>query len=338
MEQQDPSIPIVSRPGLAGSYMGLFLSVLVGAALGLGIYFFLTSKNQAASPSIGTADRLCVCPSCGMTINKPNALDCEEVNCPNCAHTMNNAARLAAAAGNPGGAVGTGTMTQNRRETLAEQGVRTPGPMTQNQRETLAEQRIVMPPRPPAAAAQQPVAFAFPPLREESRCVCPNCGKTVDRQPGMSCSHVQCPNCRSLMTNSIPIGRQQDMRLVAMGGGAGAGGGGAAPCPGAGGGGGHGGGGGGAAICPQQGPTANAPRVGTQPVTYSNTIQGIIHRNCLRCHGGPIRTMNTYGQTKAYADNGLLRMMTQPGGPMSRFLSAHESHQVSAWIKAGSPP
>lgn len=327
MEQQDASVLRGDSPALGGSYLRLILSVLVGAALGLGIYFLLTSKNQTPT---NTADRLCVCPGCGMTIPKPTGLDCEEVNCPNCGHGMNSAARLAAAAANPGGASGAGTMTLNQRETLAEQGTATQ-------------------PKPPGVAAPQPAAFAYTlPLRDESKCVCPNCGKTTDRQPGVPCSHVWCPNCQSLMTNSIPIGRQQDMRLVGMGGtgnhpgGAapcpGAGGGVAAPCPGT--------GGGGTAPCPGAGvgaappcaPGANVPQAGTQTITYSNTIKGIVERNCLRCHGGPIRTLNTCDQVKAYANNGLLKMMTQPGGPMSRFLTADESHQISAWIKAGSPP
>ncbi len=325
MEHYSDASANIPRPGLVGSYVGMLLPVVVGAALGLGIYFFVASKNGEPGQGTTTADRLCACPNCGMTIPKPPGLDCEEVTCPNCGIAMNNAARLAAAP----------VMTQNRRETLAEQGVVAPGPITQNQRETLVEQGISIPTQHPT----NPNIAAFtPPLRDEFKCVCPNCGKTIDKQPGVPCSHVRCPNCQTVMTNSIPVGGQPDLQLVGMGGLGNLFGNGdtqaaaAAPCPG---GVGRAQAGGGAA-CP--GAAANnAPQSNAQTVTYTNTVQGIIHQNCLRCHGGPIRTLTTYDQVKAYADNGLLLMMTQPGGPMSRFLSAHESHQISAWIKAGAP-
>lgn len=76
----------------------------------------------------------------------------------------------------------------------------------------------------------------------------------------------------------------------------------------------------------------------TQPITYSNTIAQVVQANCLRCHGGPIRNLSTYDNLKGYADNGLLMMMVQPGGPMSRFLSADEAQKIIDWVKAGSPP
>jgi mono/diheme cytochrome c family protein len=77
---------------------------------------------------------------------------------------------------------------------------------------------------------------------------------------------------------------------------------------------------------------------GSQPITYSNTVAQIVQSNCLRCHGGAIRNLSTYDNLKAYADNGLLMMMIQPGGPMSRFLSADDAHKIISWVKAGSPP
>ena len=101
--------------------------------------------------------------------------------------------------------------------------------------------------------------------------------------------------------------------------------------------------GGGGAPCPLHGTVhqhAAAPSTpaNTQALTYSKDIQPIIEKNCLRCHGGPIRTLKTYDQVKAYADSGLLKMMTQPGGPMSRFLTAEESQRLSAWIDSGARP
>jgi len=272
-----------------------------------------------------------------MTIPKPAGLDCEEVNCPNCGHAMNSAAVLAAVTGNPGGAPLGGTMTQNQQETFVEQGILAQKPMAQQYLGTLPPQGGIAQAPYPGAMAQQPAAFALaPPVHEESKCVCPTCGKTVDHQPGVLCSSMQCPNCLSVMTNSIPIGRQQDMRLIGMGGtlnstpvappspGAAVG---AVPCPGT-----------AVGAAPPCAALTKVVQTSTPSLTYTGTVQGIIQRNCLRCHSGPIRTLTTYDQVKAYADNGLLTMMTQPGGPMSKFLTSSESHQISAWVDAGSPP
>jgi len=90
-----------------------------------------------------------------------------------------------------------------------------------------------------------------------------------------------------------------------------------------------------AATAPCPGPSSGVP--GNQNITFTNTISGIITTNCQRCHGGPIRTLNNYHQVKSYVDNGLLMMMVQPGGPMSRFLSAAEAHQIITWINNGAP-
>ncbi len=73
-------------------------------------------------------------------------------------------------------------------------------------------------------------------------------------------------------------------------------------------------------------------------VTYSDSVRPILVKDCYRCHNGPMRNMATYDAVKGYADNGLLLMMTQPGGPMSRFLSASEYHTLTSWVKNGSPP
>jgi len=331
------------RPSVAGSYLKMGFAVLVGAALGLGIYF-LTAADIQASPGTTTADQVCVCPNCGMTVPKPPNVDCEELNCPSCGHALADGARLAAVAAIPEGGILMAPMTQNQRETLAEQGLAAPVPM---------------PVTPPQAMFQQPApqpvaTMQAPTLGDELKCVCPNCGKTIDKQPGVPCEHVRCPNCGATMTNAVFVGPRQDLRLMGLTGpatpsyndpGATAPTTAAAPlpcpqataafpapCP-------HVGGHGGQPFGGQPSAPANPVQQATpQMTTYSNTISGIIQRNCLRCHGGPIRTLKTYDQVKAYADSGLLEMMIQPGGPMSRFLTAHESHQITDWIKVGSPP
>lgn len=386
------------QTGLLGPYLKIGGATLLGAGLALGIYF-LVSQGGPIGQGAAPASSLCVCSGCGFTVPKPKGMDCEEVNCPSCGHSMHRAVVLAAAQGVPGGmqgGAGSVPMTQNRRETLAEQGIATPGPMTQNQRETLAEQGLLVARgaaqqrRAPPPSARLPMrldnrgdwrggggrldnrgdsvqmrgqavaATLLPPIGKPGKCVCPACGVKVDRQPGAYCSHSRCPNCGTTMTNAIYVGQRQkaqpqgEARLAAMrGGGAGGGGaGGGPPCQ-------QGGGanpGGAGPLCQQQGaapgggqrcPTlvpAPARATATDPIaaasnglTYSDAVRGIIGKNCLRCHGGPIRNLGTYNHVKAYADNGLLMMMIQPGGPMSRFLSAHEAHQIISWIKNSAP-
>ena len=145
---------------------------------------------------------------------------------------------------------------------------------------------------------------------------------------------MRCPGCSSSMTNAILIGRipTQDPEEILFAGSVGQGVTGqfgtgwlgvgqTVPCPL------HGG----------HSPINRVNQNTNVGITYSNTVQGIITMNCLRCHGGPMRTLRTYNQVRAYVDNGLLMMMVQPGGPMSRFLSAHEAHEIISWIKAGTP-
>ena len=394
---------------LMGSYLKIGVATVVGACLALGIYYLV---SQGSAQSQKPAPSLCVCPNCGFAVPRPAGIDCEDVNCPNCGTGMQRAAILAAGTGNQG-AVPVAPMTQNRRETLAEQGIATPGPMTQNQIEPLAEQgrpvaRVTALPPPNPMVTQrfstrldnqvdvlgqggrldnlgdgrqmqaQMAATAVPgTIDKPGVCICPYCGSRLTRLPGAFCSQIRCPNCGTTMTNAIFVGQgqkaqpQPEARLAAtQGGGAGggAGTGGGAFCP-QGGGVGTGGGafcpqGGGAGAgtggpgppCQQQGA---APATGAPPnpsmapaatpaptsanqttmlgPTYTNTVQGIIDRNCARCHGGPLRNLGTYQNVKAYADSGLLQMMVQPGGPMSRFVSAYEADQIVAWIKTGAP-
>ena len=54
-------------------------------------------------------------------------------------------------------------------------------------------------------------------------------------------------------------------------------------------------------------------------ITYSNTIQYIIAKDCLECHSIPFRNLTTYKNVKYYVDNGLLKKLIQVGGSMHRF-------------------
>ncbi len=405
------------KPGLLGAYLKLGSAIAVGAAMALGIYFFILqnptqgqTQAGANNPPPAPAPALCVCPSCGLTVHKPANLDCEEIRCPNSGHKM-----VPAVAINGQNGATPVALTQNQAETMAEQGIVTPGPLSQNQQETLAEQGITPggpkplpplpatppPPAPRANAQTNPqLAAMTPPATGPANgggsptCVCPACGKTTPRNPGFSCAQVPCPSCRTGMTNALMVGRTPNNNtarpivLAATQPGTGTTG----TCPlhnhtgagqvGAGtgqtgggmhqmgggmhqmgggmhqmGGGMHQMGGGGVhqmhpglhqSLGAQPGTglvqLQTAPATGTggnaaanAQITYSNTVQGIVEKNCYRCHSGPFRNLTTYSRIKGYADNGLLMMMVQPGGPMSRFLSANEAHQIMAWIKAGAP-
>ena len=72
-------------------------------------------------------------------------------------------------------------------------------------------------------------------------------------------------------------------------------------------------------------------------ITYSNTIKQVLARDCLRCHSGPFRNLTTYKNVKMYADNGLLKTLVLPGGPMHRF-SGPDTREIIAWINSGAPP
>lgn len=71
-------------------------------------------------------------------------------------------------------------------------------------------------------------------------------------------------------------------------------------------------------------------------VTFSTGVQGVLAKDCLRCHQGPFRKLTTYSEVKAYAGNGLLATMVGPGGLMNRFAGA-DAQTLLAWIRAGAP-
>ncbi len=86
-------------------------------------------------------------------------------------------------------------------------------------------------------------------------------------------------------------------------------------------------------------PTYGAPAYPPAPAgpSYDAAVSEIVARNCLRCHGGALRNLATYTNLRAYAANGLLMMMIQPGGPMSHFLAPAEAQQIINWVQAGEP-
>nr|WCC90949.1 magnetosome protein Mad1 [Desulfobacteraceae bacterium] len=87
------------------------------------------------------------------------------------------------------------------------------------------------------------------------------------------------------------------------------------------------------AQCMQPSPWANTP---PDQITYTNTIKFIIAKDCLQCHSGQFRNLTTYSNVKFYVDNGLLKLLVKPGGPMHRF-AGPDTHYILAWIKNKAP-
>ena len=71
-------------------------------------------------------------------------------------------------------------------------------------------------------------------------------------------------------------------------------------------------------------------------LTYTRDIQGLLAKDCLRCHQGPFRSLTTFEQVRTYANSGLLASMVQPGGLMNRFVGT-DAQMVLTWIRAGAP-
>ena len=80
-------------------------------------------------------------------------------------------------------------------------------------------------------------------------------------------------------------------------------------------------------------PHANVPY---GQMTYNNTVKHILAKDCIRCHNGPFRNLTTYKNVKMYVDNGLLKTLVLPGGPMHRF-AGPDTRQIMAWINNGAP-
>ena len=69
-------------------------------------------------------------------------------------------------------------------------------------------------------------------------------------------------------------------------------------------------------------------------LTYADAIKDVLAKDCLRCHSGPFRNMTTYKNVKMYVDNGLLKTLVLPGGPMHRF-AGPDTRLIIAWIDSG---
>lgn len=91
--------------------------------------------------------------------------------------------------------------------------------------------------------------------------------------------------------------------------------------------------------CPNPGTTPGTDGAvasqGTQP-TYTGTIKDVLAKDCLRCHSEPFRNLTTYKNVKMYVDNGLLKTLLLPGGPMHRF-AGPDTRLFIAWINNGAP-
>ncbi|MBF0376912.1 MAG: hypothetical protein HQK72_05470 [Desulfamplus sp.] len=78
------------------------------------------------------------------------------------------------------------------------------------------------------------------------------------------------------------------------------------------------------------------PDVPLDKITYTNTIQYVLARDCLGCHSDKFRNLTTYENVKIYVDNGLLRSLVQRGGPMHRF-AGPDAKLIIMWVDKGAP-
>jgi hypothetical protein len=78
------------------------------------------------------------------------------------------------------------------------------------------------------------------------------------------------------------------------------------------------------------------PDVPSNEMTYGNTIKYVLAKDCFQCHSGPFRNLTTYENVKMYVDNGLLKTLVGPGGPMHRF-AGPDARLILTWINNGAP-
>ncbi|MBF0468012.1 MAG: hypothetical protein HQK61_03870 [Desulfamplus sp.] len=78
------------------------------------------------------------------------------------------------------------------------------------------------------------------------------------------------------------------------------------------------------------------PDVPLDKITYNNTIQYVLARDCLGCHSDKFRNLTTYENVKMYADSGLLKSLVQRGGPMHRF-AGPDTRLIVLWVDKGAP-
>jgi hypothetical protein len=143
-------------------------------------------------------------------------------------------------------------------------------------------------------------------------CICPY-DETIVTNPGtQSCGQIKCPACGHLMVRALYVGTKDKAK--------------AAPLP---------------VVQPPDAIVQSIPVAGTvlppnpdSPITYTNTISGVVELSCSRCHGGPLRNLMTYENIKRYADSGLLVFMVRPGGLMNRFAEKN-AQTIMDWAKNG---
>ena len=85
----DESIP-VSPMGLWNDYLKLALAIVVGAAIGVGAFFFLQQGKtaNAANPQATAGQTYCICPNCGRKVKHQTGQPCYNVKCPKCGTAM----------------------------------------------------------------------------------------------------------------------------------------------------------------------------------------------------------------------------------------------------------
>ena len=81
---------------------------------------------------------------------------------------------------------------------------------------------------------------------------------------------------------------------------------------------------------------AYVPNVPLNKMTYTNTIQYVLAKDCLGCHSDKFRNLTTYENVKLYVDNGLLKSLVQRGGPMHRF-AGPDGKLIILWADNGAP-
>jgi len=78
------------------------------------------------------------------------------------------------------------------------------------------------------------------------------------------------------------------------------------------------------------------PNVTADKMTYGNTIQYVLAKDCLRCHSDRFRNLTTYEDVNLYVKSGLLKTLVRRGGPMHRF-AGKDYALIITWINNGAP-
>ena len=78
------------------------------------------------------------------------------------------------------------------------------------------------------------------------------------------------------------------------------------------------------------------PDVPMDKINFTNTIQYVLAKDCLRCHSDKFRNLTTYENVNIYVKDGLLKTMVERGGPMRRF-ACGDAELIITWINNGAP-